>query len=187
MANVKAEMSEVEVIMAEGKLLGYEGVELQNFHRDERLARREERRTKLEAEERKAKLEAERHRLEEEERKLRLEQEHELQMKKKELESRHRGGTGDSNGSDSGVSNRGSNERMVRPKLPCFEESKESIDAYITRFEQFAITQGWKSDSWAVSLSALLKGEALNTYYRMPKEHYNNYAEVKKALFFKFQ
>jgi hypothetical protein len=49
-----------------------------------------------------------------------------------------------------------------RPRLPKFEESKDDIDAYIERFERFSISQGWKEDTWAISLSSLLTGKTRN-------------------------
>jgi len=54
------------------------------------------------------------------------------------------------------------------PKMPCFEESKDNMDAYLHRFEIYAETQCWRRDQWAVYLSALLKGKALEVYSRLP-------------------
>ena len=54
------------------------------------------------------------------------------------------------------------------PKMPCFEESKDNIDAFLHRFEIYAETQCWRRDQWAVYLSALLNGKALEVYSRLP-------------------
>ena len=55
------------------------------------------------------------------------------------------------------------------PKMPCFEESKDNMDAFLHRFEIYAETQCWRRDQWAVYLSALLKGKALEVYPRKPE------------------
>ena len=38
------------------------------------------------------------------------------------------------------------------------------MDAYLQRFECYAPTQQWSKDKWAIHLSALLKGKALEVY-----------------------
>jgi len=42
------------------------------------------------------------------------------------------------------------------PKMPCFNKSKDDMDAYLHRFEIYAVSQGWREEQWAVYLSALL-------------------------------
>ena len=56
------------------------------------------------------------------------------------------------------------------PKMPFFDENKDCMDAYLNRFERFADVQGWKKDSLAICLSALLRGKALDVYSRLPPE-----------------
>ena len=68
------------------------------------------------------------------------------------------------------------------PKLPQFHDEKDSIDAYLERFERYAKAQEWKEQHWATNLSALLEGKALDVYYRMPKEKSEVYKELKTAL-----
>ena len=53
--------------------------------------------------------------------------------------------------------------------MPCFEESKDNMDAFLHRFEIYAETQYWRRDQWTVYLSALLKGKALEVYPRKPE------------------
>ena len=36
------------------------------------------------------------------------------------------------------------------------------MDSYLRRFERYATAQKWKKEGWATSLSALLKGKALD-------------------------
>ena len=44
------------------------------------------------------------------------------------------------------------------PKLPLFVDGKDNLDAYLQRFERFAVTAKWKKDGWASKLNALLSG-----------------------------
>ena len=59
---------------------------------------------------------------------------------------------------------------------------KRHLDAYLLRFERFTQMRNWHRDDWAVNLSALLTGEALDVYTRMAAEEAMNYAQVKEAL-----
>ena len=43
------------------------------------------------------------------------------------------------------------------PKLPYFEESKDKMDSYLSRFEKYATANKWDKNVWAAYLSALLK------------------------------
>jgi len=68
------------------------------------------------------------------------------------------------------------------PKIPYFEEERDFMDSYLGRFERFAETQKWKREHWAMYLSALLKGRALDVYSRMPSEQAGDYDRLKDAL-----
>ena len=68
------------------------------------------------------------------------------------------------------------------PKMPYFDEEREFMDSYLGRFERFAETQKWKREHWAMYLSALLKGRALDVYSRMPPEQAGDYDRLKDAL-----
>ena len=48
------------------------------------------------------------------------------------------------------------------PKLPYFEERKDKMDSYLSRFEKYATANKWAKNVWAAYLSALLKGRALD-------------------------
>ena len=50
------------------------------------------------------------------------------------------------------------------PKMPMFEEGTD-MDAYLTRFERVAESNEWSKEEWAVSLSTLLTGTALEVRY----------------------
>ena len=49
-------------------------------------------------------------------------------------------------------------------ELPHFDDKKDNMDAYLHRFEDYAVVQGGADDKWTVNLSTLLKGNALETY-----------------------
>ena len=54
------------------------------------------------------------------------------------------------------------------PRMPHFDEERDFMDSYLSRFERFAESQKWNRDDWATCLSALLKGRALDVYARLP-------------------
>ena len=68
------------------------------------------------------------------------------------------------------------------PKLPYFEESKDKMDSYLSRFEKYAVTNKWDRSIWAAYLSALLKGRALEVYDRLSVADANDYEKLKDAL-----
>ena len=68
------------------------------------------------------------------------------------------------------------------PKLPYFEESKDKMDSYLSRFEKYATANKWDKNVWAAYLSALLKGLALDVYDRLSTEDAADYDKLKDAL-----
>ena len=68
------------------------------------------------------------------------------------------------------------------PKLPAFDEGKDEMDSYLLRFERYTTAQKWKKEDSATSLSALLKGKALDVYALMPVEEALNYDMLNAAL-----
>lgn len=73
------------------------------------------------------------------------------------------------------------------PKMPFFEETKDDIDSYLRRFERYATDQKWNGETWAVNLSALLRGRALDVYSLLPQERALDYATLKAALLKRFE
>ena len=71
---------------------------------------------------------------------------------------------------------------MRDPKLPYFEESKDKMDSYLSRFEKYATANEWDKNVWAVYLSALLKGRALHVYDRQSAEDEADYDKLKDAF-----
>ena len=107
---------------------------------------------------------------------------HQLELKKLQLElDKVKQPLGDAK------SSHGSVGKGKSPKLPYFDDSVDDLDAYLQRFERYAIYQNWDKDTeWAVNLSALLKGKALDVYSRLPVKESCNYDALKKALFRKY-
>ena len=68
------------------------------------------------------------------------------------------------------------------PKLPYFEESKDKMDSYLSRFEKYATANKWDKNVWAAYLSALLKGRTLDVYDRLSTEDAADYDKLKDAL-----
>ena len=63
------------------------------------------------------------------------------------------------------------------PKLPSFIDEKDELDSYLLHFERYA-----EKDTWAIKLSALLTGRAMDVYTRMSDTDANDYDKLKKTL-----
>ena len=84
------------------------------------------------------------------------------------------------------VTNVKPSSNVKKPRLPAFQDRKDDLDAYIKRFERFATTAGWPENEWAMTLSTLLTGRALDLYSRLPIEKADNYKELKLALLHRY-
>ncbi len=73
------------------------------------------------------------------------------------------------------------------PKLPTFDEDRDNMDSYLARFERYAEVQRWAKPQWAVHLSALLKGKALDVYSRLSSEDALCFETLKSALLKRFE
>ena len=78
------------------------------------------------------------------------------------------------------------NTKLRGPKLASFDETKDDMDSYIHRFEQYARIQGWTKDTWAGYLGALLKGKFSVVYARLPRKEAQEYETLKVALLKRF-
>ena len=72
--------------------------------------------------------------------------------------------------------------KASRPKVPMFNEEKDDIDAYLQRYEQLAAANAWPNAEWAMYLSTLLSGKALEIYARLPPDVARDYQALKLAL-----
>ena len=66
--------------------------------------------------------------------------------------------------------------------LPSFIDGKDELDSYLLHFELYAENVSWEKDTWAIKLSALLTGRAMDVYTRMSDTDASNYDKLKKAL-----
>ena len=114
----------LERITAIGKEIGLEGKDLQDFLRDERAALREKQAREYERER------DEREREHERDERERIRQ-YELEMARIKSEESMR----NTSHSDSSASH----TRVKAIKLPHFDDFKDSIDAYLTRFEKYQV------------------------------------------------
>ena len=73
------------------------------------------------------------------------------------------------------------------PKMLYFNEERDFVDSYLSRFERFASCQRWNRVDWALYLSALLKGRALDVYSMLPANQTNNCDQLKAALLKQYQ
>ena len=76
---------------------------------------------------------------------------------------------------------------VVKSKLPAFNEDKDKFDAYLNRFESYAALRKWPIEDWAIQLSILLSGKALDTYYGLSSEDQVDYEKVKEALLRRYE
>lgn len=172
-------MEVLKEITSMGEKLGLEGKELQTWIKEQQEALRDERHKEREAEkervEKQMQLEKERY---EREKELRSE-EHKRKLELLELETKH---------VSKGKNPPTRNVAPPRtPKLPAFDETKDDMDAYLQRFERYAEIQNWESQEWAIHLSALLKGKALEAYARLPKDDALDFKKLKAALLTRFE
>ncbi|KAL8618408.1 hypothetical protein ACOMHN_050176 [Nucella lapillus] len=133
---------------------------------------------KIEAENRKLEAEMENRKMEAEMEKLRLE----MSLREKELEIRRVAIESEDSDAPSSIPGHHRPNHAPRPQLPKFSEGSDSMDAYISRFEVFARSQGWPEREWAMILSALLTGKALNIFSTLPAVQQSDFDCLKKAL-----
>ena len=179
-----------QVLKQEAEDLGYEGKEImeyvkeqQKFDREERAAWRNIRMTELqtEAEEKRradeSQVKIQIAQIEAAKEQAKIEAEKELALKELELKAQQ------SQASASlAVTPPPRNKDAMSPKLPSFIDEKDELDSYLLRFECYAENASWKKDTWAIKLSALLTGRAMDVYTRMSDADTSSYDKLKKAL-----
>ena len=167
---------EFEQYLTLGKSLGLEGKDLIEFAqnrelKEEKKREKEEqlRREHLDREEKRAKEQADRAERAEERAHMKEMKEFEAKLEEQKKDW--------SNKSQSDPSS-----RVKKPKLPAFNDGRDDMDAYLRRFERFAKTANWPHEEWALALSSLLTGKALEVYSRLPAEQASDYKDLKSAL-----
>lgn len=174
-------MTTIQALKELGEQLGLEGTDLRDFVKEQQYLEREERTKEREEREKQRDFEKEK-----QDREMQLRRmEFEIEMKKLETSVMQEGLNDSKEDVGHTVDIRG--RRMAKgPKMPCFDESKDDMDSFLHRFEIYADSQGWLKDQWAVYLSALLKGRALEVYSRLPVKEAQNYDILKDALLKRF-
>ncbi|GFN97892.1 polyprotein [Plakobranchus ocellatus] len=154
----------MEEIVKQADRLGYRGEKREEYLKQEfkLLVGRQEKKEEAERQAREKKGEAERQAREKKE-------EVERQTREKKEEAERRG----ARSSDAGAKH---------PKLPNFQDGRDDLDIWLTRFERFAESNGWSREKWSSSLCALLTGCALDCYGRLSAEQPKDYDKVKEAL-----
>ncbi|KAL8582193.1 hypothetical protein ACOMHN_004112 [Nucella lapillus] len=166
-------VTSLEQLMTLGRDMGYSDEGLRKFIEGQQKVEREER-----AERRRAEAEAENRKMEFEMEKLKLE----TSLREKELEIQRLGIESEDSDAPSSIPGHHRPNHAPRPQLPKFSEGSDSMDAYISRFEVFARSQGWPEREWAMILSALLTGKALNIFSTLPAVQQSDFDCLKKAL-----
>ena len=177
-------MDRLEKLLDMGKTLGYDGQELRNFvaererlARDDRLEEREAKRLADENETKRREIEL---------RQVEMKLKHDLEMSQIQLQAEQI--KADSiRGSTENISSQGSSVSFRVPKLPCFVDGKDGIDSYLSRFETYAESMQWPKEKYALCLSALLTGKALEVLSRIPQDLVYDYDHLKTALLEKYQ
>ena len=149
------------------------------IERDERAAARQEEKDKREHDERARQFEKEYQDREAERQAEREKREHEI--KRDELRANSRGGN-EEMGMDGGAERSNNNHAARAPKLPFFDEDKDDMDSYISRFERHAGLLEWRTNHYAAYLAAHLRGNSLRVYDRLPQEEAQDYDRLKEAL-----
>ncbi|KAK3868777.1 hypothetical protein Pcinc_025815 [Petrolisthes cinctipes] len=174
-------MDILEKFVNAGQEMGLEGSAPQAFMMDQQAFAREER-------------QRDRERREFEVSQAEKELENAIRLKENELElEKQRAGENDRHrehelhmniirDKKSEVSSGDSSGYVARPKLPKFEESVDDIDAHLERFKRFATSVKWLKDEWAINLSSLLTGKALQAYIYLTPDAAQNYDTIRKTI-----
>nr|XP_054751019.1 uncharacterized protein LOC129256850 isoform X2 [Lytechinus pictus] len=128
-----------------------------------------------------------------EQKRARDERAEQLELKRREKEvaeiqleiEREKRNARESNGSEMNLSQVVANKAKA-PKLPTFYEERDDIDSYLQRFERYAKSQNWPETDWAIYLSTLLTGSALEVFTQLSYDDGNNFKILKNALLKRF-
>ena len=67
------------------------------------------------------------------------------------------------------------------PELPVFRDNTDDIETYLERSERIANPYKWNKSNWAIMLSSLLSGKALDIYGRLSISDATDYEKIKGA------
>ena len=176
-----------QVLKQEAEEIGFEGKDIleyvkeqQKLDREDRAAWREAQKIQAQADVELAKIRAEaeeKRRADEIKVQLaKIEAEKELTLREMELKAQ------DQASASLAATPPPRNKDAKSPKLPSFIDEKDELDSYLLRFERYAENASWEKDTWAIKLSALLTGRAMDVYTRMSDADASDYDKLKKAL-----
>ena len=179
-----------QVLKQEAEYIGLQGKDIaeyvtrqQTLDREERAEWRNIRMAELQAEDKKRadELQAEREKKADEIKvqMAKIEADKELALKEMELQARQAQAQVTAS---SATTPPPRNKDAKSPKLPSFIDEKDELDSYLLRFERYAENASWEKDTWAIKLSALLTGRAMDVYTRMSNADASDYDKLKKAL-----
>ena len=173
-----------QVLKQEAEEIGFEGKDIleyvkeqQKLDREERAVWREDRKRADEAKEKKRADEIRFAQIEAAKEQAKIEAEKELALKELELKAQQ-----SQAGASLAATTPPRNKDAKSPKLPSFVDEKDELDSYLLRFERYAENASWEKDTWAIKLSALLTGRAMDVYTRMSDADASDYDKLKKAL-----
>jgi hypothetical protein len=162
----------------QGRKLGLKGNKLHEYAMEERNRQHEIELKRLEMQEKERERQLQREKEEREAQLQREKEEREAKLREKELDTQLELAQ-----IQHGQANPDREQQVPKClKIPSFVEGKDQIDTYLARFERFAKSMKWREEDWAIRLSALLTGDALDAYTRLSDDNAAKYATVKEAL-----
>ena len=174
--------SRAREVVALGKELELSGKDLAEFvmrtmAEQERLEREEADRQRQWAE-REAKRQLQREKLAQEERLARERLERECADREKERKLRRQKDASDLFPPRVSVDR----VRVDNIRIPQFDDTREDLDNFLRKFERTARDQQWPEECWAVRLSSVPKGKALQLYHSVDDGVAADYPQLKTAL-----
>ena len=175
-----------QVLKQEAEDIGLQGKDIAEYVTRQQNLDREERAQKFHAEEKKRAdeirmaeiaAETEEKKRADEIRLAQIEIEKELKIKEMELQAQQAQAN-----TSAAITPPPRNKDAKSPKLPSFIDEKDELDSYLLCFERYAENASWEKDTWAIKLSALLTGIAMEVYTRMSDADASDYDKLKKAL-----
>ena len=141
-------------------------------------AEKEAEQTKLETEQLRIKMQAEKERAEKEAEQNKLD----FQLKQEQMQLDHEKDMEKMKKEHSMKAPNNMSFMDNMPTVPIFQDDKDDIDSYLERFERLATVQNWDKSTWAMLLSSLLTGKALDVYAQLPYDEATDYQNIKTAL-----
>ena len=169
---------ELEKLLSIGKELDLKGPELRTWVDEQRDRLKEERNEERESRYKQRAMEQEKEY--EKGKQLQLQKDIE-EIKKATAEAMAHAQAGNNGGN-------ANTHKSRAPKLPPFKQDVDDIDSYISRFERYALSQGWNQETeWADNLATLIQGNGLFEYSSLTFEESRDYNTVKHAILSAYQ